>query len=279
MKKPGSKPNPVGVIKKLFQILELLDHSSEGLQLRKIALATGINKSTVHRFVSHLEADNYLFRDGTGTYMLGARLARLGAGATFYATLSRICRPTLESLRAATDETVNLAVLEGTEIVYLDVLESPQMFKMVSPVGMRRPAHRTSLGKAILANMADGAQKDEVIASFVETPEKGQKATSVPRLRREIQNIRMQGFALDDEETVIGARCIGAPIFGADGKVVGAISVSGPVVRMTKTRLPFFLAAVGKAVREISWHLGNQTPQKSERARNVVRKPHEELAR
>lgn len=258
MRRSTSKAAPVGVIGKVLHILELLDHCPGGLQLRDIASRTGINKSTVYRFISHLEAENYLFRDDSGAYMLGARLARLGAGASFQATLCSICRPTLESLRAATDESVNLGVLEGTEIVYVDVLESPQMFKMVSPIGMRRPAHRTSLGKAILANLADGTQKEQIILSLAGMPDKGRKVISIPHLKKELRNIREQGFALDDEETVIGARCIGAPIFNTEGTVVGAISVSGPVVRLSKGRLPFFSAEVSKAAREISWHLGNR---------------------
>ena len=155
---------------------------------------TGINKSTVHRFLSHLEAESYLFRDAAGTYMLGARLARLGAGASFQATLCRICRPILENLRSVTDETVNLAVLEGAEIVYLDVLESQQTFKLVSPVGMRRPAHRTSLGKAILANLQDAQQKEDVISSIEAMPDGGQKAINISRLKKELLNIRAAGI-------------------------------------------------------------------------------------
>jgi DNA-binding IclR family transcriptional regulator len=269
MRRPGSKSSPVGVIGKVLRILELLDQYPSGLQLKDIAAMTRINKSTAHRFLSHLQAENYLFRDSAGTYMLGTKLARLGAGPSFHATLCRICRPTLEDLRAATDETVNLAVLEGAEIVYVDVLESQQPFKMVSPAGMRRLAHRTSLGKAILANMEDCLQKEEIISLFVGMPDKGQKATSVSRLKKELMNIREQGFSLDDEESVIGARCVGSAIFDAKGTVIGAISLSGPVVRITKGRLPFFSAAVSKAAREISWHLGHRL-LKGEKAANLT---------
>ncbi len=253
-----SKSAPVGVIGKVLRILELLDHSPYGLQLKDIAAMTGINKSTAHRFLSHLEAESYLFRDAAGTYMLGTRLARLGSGASFQGTLCRTCRPILENLRSVTGETVNLAMLEGTKIVYLDVLESQQTFKYVSPVGMRRPAHRTSLGKAILANLPDAQQKEEVISSIEATPDDGQKAINVSRFRKELLNICELGFALDDEESAIGARCVGAAIFDAEGKVVGGISISGPIVRLTKGRLPFFSAEVCKAAREISWRLGNR---------------------
>lgn len=259
MRKLRAKSAPVGVIGKVFRILELLDHSPYGLQLGEIATKTGINKSTAHRFLRHLEAECYLFRDTAGTYMLGARLARLGTGVSFQTTLCRICRPTLESLRSMTNETVNLAVLDGAEIVYMDVLESQQMFRFVSPIGMRRPAHCTSLGKAIIAYMDNGRQKAEIVSSVQALPSTARKASSISRLEKDLKQVCEQGFSLDDEEAVIGARCIGAAIFGVEGSVVGSISVSGPVSRMTKERLPFFSAEVCKAAREISWRLGDRS--------------------
>jgi len=249
----------------VLRILELLDHSVYGLQLKDIAEKTGINKSTAHRFLRHLEAESYLFRDAAGTYMPGARLARLGTGVSFQTTLCRICRPTLESLRSATGETVNLAVLDGAEIVYLDVLESQQMFRLVSPVGMRRPAHCTSLGRAIIANLDDQRQKDEILSAIQSVYSTSRKTNSASRLKKTLRQICDQGFSLDDEETAIGARCVGAAIFGAEGSVVGGISVSGPVLRITRERLPFFSKEVCKAAREISWQLGLRVPE-NERA-------------
>jgi DNA-binding IclR family transcriptional regulator len=126
MRTRKSKSAPVGVIGKVLRILELLDRSPHGLQLREISAKTGMNKSTVHRFLSHLEAGGYLFRDAAGTYMLGPKLARMGSGVTFHTTLCKICRPSLENLRAATDETVNLAVLDGFEILYLERAREPK---------------------------------------------------------------------------------------------------------------------------------------------------------
>ncbi len=197
--------------------------------------------------------------------MLGARLARLGNGVSFQTTLCRICRPTLESLRSVTNETVNLAVLDGAEIVYMDVLESQQMFRFVSPVGMRRPAYCTSLGKAIIANLEDERQKAEIVSAIQAMPAAARKASSISRLEKDLKQICERGFSFDDEEAVIGARCIGAAIFGAEGSVVGSISVSGPVSRMTRERLPFFSSEVSKASREISWRLGHRS-WKGERA-------------
>ena len=250
-----SKSAPVGVIGKVLRVLELLDRSPAGLQLREITAKTGMNKSTVHRFLSHLDTEGYLFRDATGTYMLSPKLARLGNGATFQMTLTRICRPTLERLRTSTDETVNLAILDGLDVLYLDVLETQHTFRLVSQAGMRRPAYCTSLGKAILANMED-EQRKEIYSSILLAPNTPRTLTSISRLKRDLLQIKEQGFSLDDEEAVTGARCIGAPIFGDGAKIVGSISVSGPVVRITRDRIPFFSAEVRKAAREISFRLG-----------------------
>lgn len=265
MRTPRSKSAPVGVIGKVLRILELLNHSPNGLQLREIATKTEINKSTAHRFLSHLEAEGYLFRDEAGTYMLGARLARLGAGVGFQAMLCRICRPILESLRSVTDETVNLAVLDGAQIVYLDVLESQNTFRLASPVGMRRPAICTSLGKAIIANLEDARQKEEILSSTQTVPNTVRRAGSISKLRKELGQICEQGFSLDDEESVTGARCVGAAVFGADDRVIAGISVSAPVVRLTRARLPFFSVEVCKAALEISRRLGHRIA-KGERA-------------
>lgn len=267
MRTRRSKSAPVGVIGKVLQVLELLDRSPHGLQLREIAATTGINKSTVHRFLSHLEAEGYLFRDAVGTYMLGPKLARLGSGVSFQTTLCRICRPTLENLRSATDETVNLAVLDGFEILYLDVLESQNHFRLVFPVGARHSVHCTALGKAILANLEDRQRQEQIISATRFVSYTPKTIMTVPRLRKELIEIRKQGFSLDDEETMIGARCVGAAIFDATGKVVGGISTAGPISR-AKDRLPFFCAEVRKAASEITSRLGGISAAERERSNN-----------
>jgi DNA-binding IclR family transcriptional regulator len=271
MRTKKSKSAPVGVIGKVLRILELLDQAPSGLQLKDVAAKTGINKSTVHRFVSHLESEAYLFRDGAGTYMLGPKLVRLGSGVNFQATLANICHPTLEKLREITDETVNLAVLDGASVLYVDVLESLHTFRLVSQVGMRRELYCTSLGKAILANLDDERKLQEILSSIKFNPDTVHTLATVARLKKDLVQTRAQGFALDDEEAVVGARCIGAAIYGPDGKVLGAISVSGPVSRVSKERLPFFCAEITKAAREISWRLGDRVPKAERRSPKPVR--------
>jgi DNA-binding IclR family transcriptional regulator len=233
-------------------VLELLDRSPDGLELREISGKTGINKSTVHRFLSHLEAEGYLFRDGAGAYMLGPKLARLGNGASQQARLRDICRPTLEALWRATGETINLGILDNRDVLYVDVLETTHTFRLVSQRGIRRPFYCTSLGKAILANMEDGPLKEELLSSLKVIPKSARPGLNPTAFQKELLQIREQGFAIDNEEAVTGVYCIGAAIFGVDQKVIGAISVSCPTVRLTPDLMPVLSQTISKAARQIS---------------------------
>jgi len=262
------KSAPVGVIGKLLAVLELLDQSPGGLQLREISERTGINKSTAHRLVSHLEAEDYLFRDALGTYMVGPKLTRLGSGGSFQATLAKLCRPVLENLRKITGETINLGVLDGADVLYIDVLETHHTFRLVSGVGTRRPFYCTSLGKAILANVEDEQKKENLFSSIHFEASTPRTINGISRLKKQLTVIRKVGYSLDDEEAVAGIRCLGAAIRDREGEVVGAISVSGPVVRLTTDKLPLFSQELCKAAREISWMLGSSDFKSSSKSRS-----------
>lgn len=252
------KSAPVAVIDKILVILELLDQNPGGLKLKEIAEQSRINKSTAHRFLSHLETQSYLFRDNSGNYMIGPKLTKLGTGISFHATLAKMCRGVLENLRAATGETVNLAVLDGFEVLYIDVLETNHTFRLVSGIGTRRPIYCTSLGKAILANIDDD-KCQELFDSIRFDPVAPRTITNLTRLKKQLAVTRKQGFALDDEEAVAGVRCLGAAVLDPEGEVLGAISVAGPVVRVTTARLPLFSQKIRRAAREITWLLGNSS--------------------
>lgn len=249
-----SKSAPVGVVGKVIQILEQLDQAPGGLLLREIVNSTSINKSTAYRFLSHLETEGYVFRDSDGYYMVGPKLAKLGNGATYQATLCRTSAEILERLRTDTGETVNLAVLDGSEILYLSVFESLHTFRMVSEVGKRRPLYCTALGKAILAHLPPEQQRKIICATRFERFTPHTIGTS-EELTKDLHKIHRRGYALDDEETVAGARCVAVAILNRDRKVIGGISVSGPVVRVTKRRISEFSALSLAAAEEIASRL------------------------
>jgi IclR family KDG regulon transcriptional repressor len=260
MRKKKMKSPPVGVIRKVLSILELLDNVPSGLQLNQIAEETRINKSTAHRFLSHLESDGYLFRDGFGNYMVGAKLSRLGSGASFQSTLSKLARPVMENLRKISGETVNLAVLDGTNVLYIDVLETVNTFRLVTQIGSHLPFYSTSLGKAMVAAIEDLTRLEELLSRVEFEPTTPHSINNIAKLKKQLAVIRRQGYALDDEEAVAGVRCVGAAILDAKGEVVAAISISGPVVRFTSDRVPMFSRELRKAAREISWLMGNRSP-------------------
>lgn len=260
MKIRQSNAAPVGVLTKVLSIFELLDQSSGALPLRAIAERTGFNKSTTYRFLAHLEKAGYLVRDDQGGYLLGPHLVRLGSGSKYQLTIRSVSRPTLELLWRDCGETVNLGVLDGREILYLDVLESAHNFRLVSQIGSRRPLHCTGLGKVILSCQSPDV-RDELIGSI-----HLEKITSHSIIRKsalmdELSRIQRRGYAVDNEEAVLGARCVAVPIWDSSNCVVAGISVSGPVTRMTKTRTTEIAAALKEASAAISKRLGfNEAP-------------------
>lgn len=257
MRSEKAKLAPAGVIGKVLAILELLDQAPLGLKLKEIADRTGFNKSTAHRFLNHLVSANYLIRGAGGSYMVGPSLTRLGTGVGFHSTLVEAARPVMQNLRKLTGETINLAVLDGSHVVYIDVLETEHTFRLVSTVGIRRPYYCTSLGKAILANMKDEQRREDLISSVRFEAATPRSITTVGRLKKQLLTIRKRGYSLDDEEAVAGIRCLGAAIYDKDGEAVAAISVAGPAVRVTSEKVPQFSAEVCKAARKISRLLSN----------------------
>ena len=251
-----SKSAPVGVVGKVLRILEALDASPAGLQLREIAQQTSVNKSTAYRFVAHLESEGYLLRDETGAYVVGPKLARLGAGIAYHATLRKISRPVALGLSNETKETVNVGVLDGHEVLYLDVIESPHSFRMASKPGMRRPVNCTALGKALVAFLPSQYREEILLALTFEraTP---RTIANLARFKKELARVVQQGYAIDDQETDMGARCVAVPILDESRNVAAAISVSGPITRMSRDRIRAYAVATRRAARAISVQLGH----------------------
>ena len=251
-----SKSAPVGVVGKVLRILEALDASPAGLQLREIAQQTRVNKSTAYRFVAHLQSKGYLLRDEAGAYVVAPKLARLGAGIAYHATLRKVSRPMALALSNDTKETVNLGVLDGHEVLYLDVIESPHSFRMASQPGMHRPVNCTALGKALLAFLP-AEQREEILPLLTFERATPRTISNLARLRKELALAVQQGYAIDDQETDMGARCVAAPILDESGNVAAAISVSGPITRIGRDRIHAYAQAVRKAARAISAQLGH----------------------
>lgn len=244
------KSRPVGVISKVLRILELLDSAPAGMRLKEISTAARISKSTAFRLLAHLEVEGYLYRDDSGAYVVGPRLIRLGSASAHQMTLRKIGRPVLQDLRDAISETVNLGILVGQDVFYVDVVQSQNPFLKASRSGMFRPLYCTAMGKALISTLPI-AERERLISSL-----RFQRITpfTIARLsqfKEEIHRIRDQGYAVDNEETTMGARCVSAVVGLCGGRLPVAVSVSGPTARMTRESVPRIAAVVQGAANAI----------------------------
>jgi len=243
------KSAPIGVLTKTFRLLE--DVQSAPASLTELSLHTGINKSTALRILAHLEREGYVFRDTRGAYHTGTALLRLGVRSSLEVHLREAAQAPMRELWRITQETVNLGLLDGLEVLYLDSLESPQSFRLVANVGTRAVAYRTALGKAILA-FTPPPDREASLAAFQFHAFTPRTITTRAQLEAELASVETQGYAIDDEESVLGVRCLAAPIFDTAHAVVAGISISGPTSRITAKRIPEFAAALRAAAAQIS---------------------------
>lgn len=254
-KKSKSGAHQVGVISKVLRILQAIQSTPTGLSLKAICDITRVNKSTAYRFLCHLESEGYLVRTEARTYLLGPQLTLMMTQANRSNTLQSVARPILWDLWKSTQETVNLAILDQGTVLYVDVIDSPHEFRLSSRVGSRRPLHATALGKALAAYLAP--EQERVLLDGLPFQSLTPKTVmNLLQFRRELDYVRSQGYAVDDEEAVTGARCVAAAVLGANGRSVAAISVSGPVTRVTTAHLPTFGSALMQSSLAISRAMG-----------------------
>lgn len=241
--------------------------SEEEVEIGVSALSKrlGIAKSTVHRLAVTLVSEGLLEQNPENEkYRLGITLFRLGALVRQRMNVSNESKPHLIQLRGLTSETVHLAILNQHQIMYVYNLESTQAIRARSDVGVRKPAYCTAEGMAMLAfqpeEFVDHVIADGLIPLTVHT------RTEPERLRVALNEVRQRGYAVEDEESEIGMRCIAAPIRDGSGSVVAAVGVAGPVQRLSKKTIGAFAPDVVRTAEAISARLGyragvNRRPQ------------------
>jgi DNA-binding IclR family transcriptional regulator len=235
----------------MLDILETVRESRSGLALADLARALGMPKPTAYRIVATLEARGYLARNPAGRYQMTRKLFDLQKNESEEQTLLRAAQPVMQRLVESCRETVNLGTLDAGEVVVISTIESPQSIRMSSKVGNRRYIHATALGKVLLSSLPD--REVQRLVRIHGLP-KLTPRTLVSRqaLATELDLVRRQGFALDNEENEADGRCIGAPIAGQDGKVVAALSISAPVFRMDMARARSLASELVDSCRMIS---------------------------
>ena len=246
------------VLSSVATAVRLLKTFSEGeaeIGVTSLAKRLGVAKSTVHRLVTTLVAEGMLEQNReTDKYRLGVALFGLGALVRQRMNVSTEGRPYIFDLRDETNETVHLAVLDRSEIMYVYDLESNQAIRMRADLGARKPALCTAEGRAILA-----FQPQETIDALLADPmaPRTSKTNTDPRqLRKALEEVRKLGYAREDEQSELGMRSIAAPIRNDNGQVVAAVGVAGPIQRISDEVLASYAPLVLETARVISTRLG-----------------------
>ena len=240
---------------KASQIVEFLVSAGE-TDLATIARELRLPKSTVRRLLLTLISIRYVEQNPQNSnYRISRRFVELGLRVMEHYDFVHASRPFMLELAEKTGETVNLGVLDGPEIVCLDQVSSKHSLRQDQPLGSRILSHCTSFGKSILAYLPehelDGLFEGKTFETLT-----AKSLRTYEDLKRELKLIRTRGYAVDDEEAVAGVRCVGAAIFNHHAKPVAALSVAGPVIRITKDRIKQLGPLVRNTANSISERLG-----------------------
>lgn len=252
----GKHGTHVKSVERALQLIGLLAEESREVSLTEISNKLGWPKSTTHGIISTL--CDYRFVDQspqTGWYRLGIRLFELGHKVGQNWDIREIARPVMQKLNEKFGEMVQLATEDAGEVFYIEKIDSVHIIRIVSDIGKRLPMHCSGLGKAMLAYRSQ-AEVKRVLT------QKGMKImtqhtiTGLIEMNRELEKVRKQGFAIDDQEIMLGLRCVAAPIRDGNGDVRYGISVSGLAERLTGDYFERIKNGVIEAAAEISQLMG-----------------------
>ncbi len=252
----ASLKGPVQALDRAFTLIEIIANFSEPLSLREITELAGLPKPTVYRILSSLEIWGYVEQDNEKKYRLGTKFLVLGNIVEERLEIRKIAHPYLVKLNQETKETVFLGVMDKGRCLYIDKLESHYSVRLFSRVGTRNYCHSTSIGKCLLSGL-----KDKEVLEILRTqgmPQLTPQTITDPQIFLDhLRQVRAQGYSLDHMENEEGVCCIAAPIRNYQGKIVAAVSISGPIQRITNEVIENLLKpALLTTVNDISKALG-----------------------
>jgi IclR family KDG regulon transcriptional repressor len=249
--------DPVLSVLKTIKLLETLSEQEE-VGVTELAEAVDGNKSTVYRFLNTLASLGYVRQNKTNEkYTLTLKLFQVGVQVLNRLDIHKASLAVMEELAEYSKETIHLASMENHQVFYLDKIESPLALRvaMGSAQGRFAPAVCTGVGKVILAYLSSD-EKEEMLKHADWTPRTENSVKDAADLEQRLLEIRKCGWGFDMEENEQGVRCVAAPIFDNRGIVCGAVSISGPSVRMTKEKLKKLAVKVKEGAGRISDDLG-----------------------
>ncbi|WP_026478416.1 IclR family transcriptional regulator [Alkaliphilus transvaalensis] len=243
-------------VDRTLTILEVLSDYEEGLGITELSAKIKLHKSTVHRLLSTLIHKGYVYQDpNSNKYHITIKLFELGNKRIETMDIFSVAKPYLKELRNETNEVIHLVIRDGNEIVYIDKMESDNTIRMVSRIGRRSSMYCTAVGKAIMSYLPQEEIKKIWESSDIKKYTE-YTITSFEDMETELRKVRQQGYAIDEQENELGVRCIGSAVLNHTGEIAGAISISGPTIRVTKDKVEPFSKLLIQYCGLISKELG-----------------------
>lgn len=238
-----------------IHLMKTFSEDEPELGISELAKRLGIAKSTVHRLATALLDESLLEQNpDNGRYRLGIGLFSLGSQVRTRLDVAAEAKPILHELRQRTGENARLAVLHGRNVVFIHDFESNEPVHLRSITGQFRPAHATAEGLCLLSGMR-GAALEAFLAEPLSAPTPN-TMTDAEQLLERVRRVKRQGFATEDEESEAGTRGVAAPIHSADARIVAAIGMAGPRLRIKKRDFSQLAEAVMQAAQKLSERLG-----------------------
>jgi len=247
--------NRVQAIDRSVSVLECFSEKKRELKLSEMANMLDLNKSTVHGILSTLKYHGFIDQDeATLKYRLGIRFLEFGDVVANSMIITNVAYPVIEDVCGKIEETVNLAMLDGSDVVYIEKKECSKSIRITSKIGIRIPAHITADGKIILCYM----EKDKLANILPHSIKKitPNTVTNKRKLMQILAEMKEKGYAIDHEEAIQGIICVAAPIFDHKGDVRYSLSTVGPAIRMTEDKIKELIIIMKEAAYEISCRIG-----------------------
>jgi IclR family transcriptional regulator, acetate operon repressor len=259
---PLNQESPSVAVERALAMLEAVAQEPEGLSNAAISRKLQIPKSSASYILRTLETQGYLNRDPeTGKYRVGLKILSLGRGALSGIDVREVALPVMRNLMEKTHLTCHLAILDGPDAVYIEKVEPQGFIRMDTWVGRRMRVHATSVGKALVAYIPQ-EKLQKILAERGMEKRTAKTITSTTRLLKELEKVRAQGYAVDDEENNLGARCLGAPVFNQSGAIEASLGLSGTTNQVNEQTMPRIIETLKDAARHVSMQLGHRAPRR-----------------
>ena len=253
---PTLRESPSTAVARTLDVLEAIAQRPPGLTNAEISRRLQIPKSSASYLLRTLVQRGYLRREAdTGRYRLGLKLLGLSRGALAGLDVREVALPLMRQLVEHCGLTAHLAILDRGEAVYIEKVDAPGFIKMDTWVGKRMELHSTSVGKTLTAGL-DDTEVHEILRERGLRKLTPRTITQHGRFLKELEKVRAQGYAEDDEENSLGVHCVAAPIFNAAGQVEASLGVTGTTQQVTPAAVPRIAEMVKETARRISHQLG-----------------------